>query len=138
MLSNATLWPMIAHAALVFLLYWLLSKMRFAAVRSGSAQAAQFRENREEPPASLLVHNNLRNQFELPVLFHAVCLALYVSTADNWATVALAWIFVLSRYAHSYIHITSNRLRHRRPLFITGFLSLVGMWTWLAIWLALA
>lgn len=138
MLSNATLWPMIAHAALVFLLYWLLSKRRFAAVRSGSAQAAQFRENREEPPASLLVHNNLRNQFELPVLFHAVCLALYVSTADNWATVALAWIFVLSRYAHSYIHITSNRLRHRRPLFITGFLSLVGMWTWLAIWLALA
>ena len=138
MLANATLWPMIAHAALVFLLYWLLSKRRFAAVRSGSAQAAQFRENREEPPASLLVHNNLRNQFELPVLFHAVCLALYVSTADNWATVALAWIFVLSRYAHSYIHITSNRLRHRRPLFITGFLSLVGMWTWLAIWLALA
>lgn len=138
MLSNATLWPMIAHAALVFLLYWLLSKRRVAAVRSGSAQAAQFRENREEPPASLLVHNNLRNQFELPVLFHAVCLALYVSTADNWATVALAWIFVLSRYAHSYIHITSNRLRHRRPLFITGFLSLVGMWTWLAIWLALA
>jgi hypothetical protein len=50
----------------------------------------------------------------------------------------LAWIFVLSRYAHSYIHITSNRLRHRRPLFITGFLSLVGMWTWLAICLALA
>jgi hypothetical protein len=138
MLSNATLWPMIAHAALVFLLYWLLSKRRVAAVRSGSAQAAQFRENREEPPASLLVHNNLRNQFELPVLFHTVCLALYISTADNWATVALAWIFVLSRYAHSYIHITSNRLRHRRPLFITGFLSLVGMWTWLAIWLALA
>lgn len=138
MLSNAMLWPMIAHAALIFLLYWLLSKRRFAAVHSGSAQAAQFRENRQEPLESLLVHNNLRNQFELPVLFHAVCLALYISTADNWATVALAWIFVLSRYAHSYIHITSNRLRHRRPLFIIGFVSLVGMWTWLAIWLALA
>ncbi|WP_105381574.1 MAPEG family protein [Neorhizobium alkalisoli] len=138
MLSNATLWPMIAHAALVFFLYWLLSRRRFTAVRSGSAEAGQFRENRQEPPESLLVHNNLRNQFELPVLFHAVCLALYVSTADNWATVALAWIFILSRCAHSYIHITSNRLRYRRPLFIVGFVALAAMWAWLALWLALA
>lgn len=138
MLSNATLWPMIAHAALVFFLYWLLSRRRFTAVRSGSAQPGQFRENRQEPPESLLVHNNLRNQFELPVLFHAVCLTLYVSTADNWATVALAWIFVLSRCAHSYIHITSNRLRYRRPLFIVGFVSLTAMWAWLALWLTLA
>ena len=138
MLSNATLWPMIAHAALVFFLYWLLSRRRFTAVRSGSAEAGQFRENRQEPPESLLVHNNLRNQFELPVLFHAVCLALYVSTADNWATVALAWIFILSRCAHSYIHITSNRLRYRRPLFIVGFVSLTAMWAWLALWLTLA
>jgi hypothetical protein len=138
MLSNATLWPMIAHAALVFFLYWLLSRRRFTAVRSGSAEAGQFRENRQEPPESLLVHNNLRNQFELPVLFHAVSLTLYVSTADNWATVALAWIFVLSRCAHSYIHITSNRLRYRRPLFIVGFVSLTAMWAWLALWLTLA
>lgn len=138
MLSNATLWPMIAHAALVFFLYWLLSRRRFTAVRSGSAQPGQFRENRQEPPESLLVHNNLRNQFELPVLFHAVSLTLYVSTADNWATVALAWIFVLSRCAHSYIHITSNRLRYRRPLFIVGFVSLTAMWAWLALWLTLA
>lgn len=134
--TNATLWPMIAHAALVFFLYWLLSKRRFAAVKAGSAEAAQFRENRQEPPESLLVHNNLKNQFELPVLFHAVSLALYVSTADNALTVALGWIFVLSRVAHSYVHITSNRLRHRRPIFLVGFFTLVAMWLWLALWLA--
>lgn len=135
--TNATLWPMIAHAALVFFLYWLLSRRRFEAVRGGSIQAGDFRENRQEPPESLLVHNNLRNQFELPVLFYAGCLALYVSTADNMATVALSWIFVLSRYAHSYVHLTSNRLRYRRPLFMLGFFAVIGLWLWLAVWLAM-
>ncbi|MEQ1403582.1 MAPEG family protein [Neorhizobium sp. Rsf11] len=135
--TNATLWPMIAHAALVFFLYWLLSRKRDEAVKAGSAEAGQFRENRQEPPESLLVHNNLKNQFELPVLFHGACLALYASTADNWGTVALSWIFVLSRYVHSYVHLTSNRLRYRRPLFIAGFFSLLAMWIWLAVWLAL-
>ncbi|SMF44405.1 hypothetical protein SAMN02982989_2201 [Xaviernesmea oryzae] len=135
--TDATLWPMIAHAALVFFLYWLLSKRRAEAVRGGSAEAGHFRENRQEPPESLLVHNNLKNQFELPVLFYAGSLALYASTADNWATVALAWIFVLSRYAHSYVHLTSNRLRYRRPIWIVGFFSLMAMWLWLAVWLAL-
>lgn len=134
---NAMLWPMIAHAALVFGLYYLLSKRRFAAVRSGSAKAEQFKENREEPPESLLVRNNIANQFELPVLFHACCLALYVTTADNIGTVVLAWIFVASRYAHSWVHITSNRLRYRRPIWIAGFFSLMAMWVWLAVWLAL-
>ncbi len=134
--TEATLWPMIAHAALVFFLYWLLSKRRYAAVRAGSVKAENFRECREEPPESLLIHNNLKNQFELPVLFYAVSLALYVSTADNPASVALQWIFVASRYAHAYVHITSNRLSQRRPVFLVGFFSLVALWVWLAVWLA--
>ncbi|MBW6420845.1 MAPEG family protein [Rhizobium sp. XQZ8] len=137
-LTDATLWPMIAHAALVFFLYWLLSRRRFEAVRAGSIKAGDFRENRQEPPESLLVNNNIKNQFELPVLFYAVSLALYASTADNWGTVALGWIFVLSRYAHSYIHLTSNRLRYRRPAFMIGFFSLFLMWVWLAVWIAMS
>jgi hypothetical protein len=135
--TEAMLWPMIAHAALVFFLYWLLSRRRFAAVKAGSAEAGQFRENRQEPLESLLVHNNLKNQFELPVLFYVVCIALYVSTADNAATIALAWLFVLSRYAHSYLHLTSNRLRYRRPAFLVGFFTLMMMWIWLAVWMAI-
>jgi hypothetical protein len=135
--TNATLWPMIAHAALVFFLYWRLSTKRVAAVKAGRVQASQFRENLQEPAESLLVHNNLKNQFELPVLFYAISLTLYVSTADNWGTVALGWLFVLVRYAHSYVHLTSNQLRYRRPLFMLSFFTVVVMWAWLAVWLAL-
>nr|CAD6605315.1 membrane protein [Rhizobium sp. TCK] len=136
--STMMIWPMIAHAVLVFGLYFLLSNRRIGAVRAGTAKAEQFKENREEPAESLLIHNNIKNQFELPVLFHAVCLALYVTTADNVVTALLAWAFVLSRYVHAYVHITSNRLRHRRPIWITGFFILILLWLWLAVWLALS
>jgi len=134
--TTAMFWPMIAHAFLVFILYYMLSKRRMAAVRDKGFDPRQFKENLSEPAESVLVHNNLKNQFELPVLFHAGVLAIFISNADNIITIALAWIFVLSRYAHSYVHITSNRLLLRRPLFMVGFLATVLMWGWLAIWLA--
>ena len=134
--TTAMFWPMIAHAFLVFILYYMLSKRRMAAVVSGDVDPRQFKENLAEPAESLLVHNNLKNQFELPMLFHAGVVAIFICNADNIITIALAWIFVISRYAHSYVHITSNRLLLRRPLFMLGFMATVLMWGWLAIWLA--
>jgi hypothetical protein len=138
MISNeAMIWPMVAHAALVLILYVLLSKRRVAAVKAGRATVSQFRANLEEPEDSLFVHNNLKNQFELPMFFHIGCLALFAVDGDNIGTVILAWLFVASRYAHSYVHVTSNRVFLRRNLFMVGVASVVGMWVWLAVWLAL-
>lgn len=135
--TEATIWPMIAHVALVVVLYLLLSARRMRAVREGRARPEQFRENREEPADSLLVRNSIANQFELPMLFYAVSILLYLVDADNPVTVAGGWLFVALRYAHAYVHVTSNRLRYRRPLFIAGMLVLVLLWVWLALWLAL-
>ncbi|MCR6499309.1 MAPEG family protein [Shinella sp. CPCC 101442] len=134
--TEATIWPVIAHVALVFILYFLLSSRRMAAVKSGQAKPEQFRENRDEPLESVTVRNAIANQFELPVLFYAVSILLYLVDADNPVTVAGGWLFVALRYAHAYVHVTSNRLRYRRPLFIAGFAVLGLLWIWLGIWLA--
>ncbi|WP_395773464.1 MAPEG family protein [Agrobacterium pusense] len=130
-------WPMIAHAFLVFILYGLLLYRRKNQTLTSKDAVAQYREKGVEGQASSLVNRNIANQFELPVLFHAICLLLYITDADNVVTVVLAWLFVISRYAHSYVHVTSNRLRYRAPLFGIGFALLVCLWAWLAIWLAL-
>ncbi|WP_421405180.1 MAPEG family protein [Agrobacterium fabrum] len=130
-------WPMIAHAFLVFILYALLLHRRKNHTLTSREAVTQYRERGEEGLASYLVNRNIANQFELPVLFHAICLLLYITDADNVVTVVLAWLFVISRYAHSYVHVTSNRLRYRAPLFGIGFALLVCLWGWLAIWLAL-
>ncbi|MDK1384471.1 MAPEG family protein [Sinorhizobium sp. 8-89] len=129
-------WPMVAHALLVFALYALLSARRVSLVRTGKVEASQFRENRHEPAESLVVRNSIANQFELPVLFHICCVLLYITEADNLVSLGLAWLFVALRYVHAAVHVTSNRLRYRRPLFITGFVTLLAMWGWLCVWMA--
>ncbi|MBN7755726.1 MAPEG family protein [Nitratireductor aquimarinus] len=137
MSQTAIFWPMIAQVALVYAVYLLIGMRRKKAVESGSATVSQFRENRDEPAESLYVRNNLANQFELPVLFYAVCLALFVTGGAGVAAVSLAWVFVLSRCGHAYVHVTSNRIRHRQPLFVLGFFALGAMWLLLALRLAI-
>jgi hypothetical protein len=131
-------WPMVAHAVLVYILYALLGLRRQSAVKAGKIKRSQFRENyaADEPAESLVVRNSIANQFELPLLFYACSIALFVAQADNLAAVILAWIFVASRCAHAYVHVTSNDLRYRSPLFAIGYIALAGMWVWLAIWMA--
>lgn len=131
--QTAIFWPMIAHAALVLAIYVLLGLRRRQAVADGNAKVSQFRENRDEPSESLFVRNALENQFELPVLFYAVCLALQASGAVDALTLSLAWLFVVSRYVHSFIHVTSNRIRHRQPAFVVGFLAVIALWVLLAV-----
>lgn len=130
--QTAIFWPMLAHVLLVMLIYALLGLRRKAAVTAGSARISQFRENQVEPEQSIFVRNALANQFELPMLFHVVCLALYATAGAGVVAVAMAWVFVVSRYVHTFIHVTSNRIRYRQPVFVLGFVLVMAMWGLLA------
>ena len=130
--QTAILWPMIAHALLVAIIYVLLGWRRRVAVRAG-ARPGRFKVRTEDPGISITTANNLMNQFELPVLFHAVCLALFVTDGSSYVTVALAWLFVVLRYVHAWIHVTSNNLRYRSPAFAAGFVVLFAIWIWFAL-----
>jgi hypothetical protein len=131
-------WPMVAHVVLVYSLYGLLGMRRAAVVKAGKIDRREFRDNRDEPSESLVVRNCIANQFEIPVLFHVCCIALFVAQADNLPAVILAWIFVALRYAHAYVHVTSNNLSYRGGLFALGCVALGGMWAWLAVWMFLS
>jgi hypothetical protein len=129
----AIFWPMVAHFALVAAIYVLLGWRRRLAVTRDGAKIRQFKVRTEEPGASVTAANNLMNQFELPVLFHVVCLALFVTNGVSFVAVLLAWVFVALRYFHAYIHVTSNNLRIRSLAFAVGFIVLVLMWAWFAL-----
>ena len=131
-------WPMVAHAVLVVGLYVLLILRRTALVRAGRIDKEDFRENRSErePAESLVVNNCIANQFELPVLFHAACIVLYLTEADSLVAVVLAWLFITARYAHAYVYVTSNRLSLRMPLFAASFAVVACLWIWIAVWMA--
>ncbi|PYB77379.1 MULTISPECIES: MAPEG family protein [Rhizobium] len=128
-------WPLVAHAFLVFCLYALLVVRRAAVVREGKVERIAFRENLAEPEESRVVNRAIANQFELPVLFYAVSVLLFIAEADNIVAVVLAWMFVAARYAQAAMHITGN-LPLRRLFFMLGFAILFLLWSWLVLWMA--
>ena len=76
--------------------------------------------------------NNLKNLFELPVLFYlAVLLSMVLLIQDPVLTV-LAWVFAVSRVIHSLIHCTYNRVMHRFIAYAISCLALILMWLRLA------
>lgn len=72
--------------------------------------------------------DNFRNLFETPVLFYAlVAVALATAHTPSWLVWG-AWLYVLSRLAHSFIHCTYNTVMHRFAVFGLGFSMLIGLW----------
>jgi hypothetical protein len=128
-------WPLAAHVFLVFCLYALLVVRRAAVVRSGKVERIAFRENLAEPEESRVVNRAIANQFELPVLFYAISVLLFMTEADNLVAVVLAWIFVGTRYVHAIMQVTGN-LPLRRLFFMAGFATLFLLWLWLVAWMA--
>ena len=130
------LWPVIAQVVLAFAVYVVLGIRRSEAVRSGAAKVGQFRTRTTEPDVSATAANNVLNQFELPVLFYVGCLALLMITGVSYLTLTLAWLFVLTRYCHAWVHLTSNYLRLRSALFFAGAVLVALLWLCLALKLA--
>jgi hypothetical protein len=134
--STAIFWPMMAQVLLTCAIYLLVSSRRVGAVKAGTAKASDFKLPFVEPEPSASAARNLANQFELPVLFYAACLSLFVTGGAGSVAVAVAWAFVLVRIAHAYVHVTSNRVGIRRQLFIASFVTNLGQWLLLAIHIA--
>ena len=72
--------------------------------------------------------NCFRNQFELPMLFFVLIAFIMITRVGDILLLALAWTFVLLRYAHAYIHTTSNDLNWRFRAYGAGVMVLIVMW----------
>lgn len=79
------------------------------------------------PPRVQAASDNFQNLFELPVLFYLLCFykawGNEVGVVDLW----LANVFVASRYAHSFIHCTYNKVTHRFVAYLIGVAALLIM-----------
>ena len=61
-----------------------------------------------QPPEVANPSDNLKNLFEVPLLFYAVVLYLYVAQQVDTFHVVCAWIFLIFRVLHSVMHCTKN------------------------------
>lgn len=129
--------PVLVQVALTMAVYILLSAAKAKAARRGEVNPARRGLYDDAWPESVLkINNNIRNQFEVPVLFYVLCLVLLVLNAVNSAAIAVAWLFSLSRIAHAYIHIYPNHVPTRRRVFMFGCLMVIALMAMAAFALA--
>jgi hypothetical protein len=80
---------------------------------------------RISPPQVANPSDNLKNLFEIPTLFYALVLYLYVTNQVDSIFVAAAWVFAVFRVLHSAVHCTINVILIRFWLY---FVSAAALW----------
>ena len=80
---------------------------------------------RLSPPSVSNSSDNLKNLFELPTLFYAMVLYLYVTDQVDNIFIIASWVFVGFRILHSMIHCTINIVLLRFWLY---FISAAALW----------
>ena len=126
---EAILMPMFAQVALSFVLLFWMGFLRMQAIRSGAVKPEQIALREPHWPLRVLqIGNAFHNQLELPVLFYVVTLLALMTETLDVILYVLSWMFVLSRFVHAYIHVTSNRLDRRTGVFGVGAIALLMMW----------
>ncbi len=80
------------------------------------------------PPAVSNPSDNLKNLFEIPIIFYVLVLYLFITKQVDALYVSAAWGFVVFRTLHSAVHCTFNRiiLRFYLYLFATIFVWFIA------------
>ena len=129
--SPQILQPMLAMMVLtVVVWFWLYARRIPAMYRAGKpAQAYTTADKAAEflPDAVNFPSSNFKNLFELPVLFYALCLYLFVTGTADRVDVIAAWGFVGLRTAHSVVHCTVNIVILRFYLYLAASIALFLM-----------
>lgn len=136
--SYTIFWPVIALVGVTVVIWLRMYFVRLGEMRTRRIHPQKVATSRAAAGVleDVATADNFRNLFEVPVLFYAVCVALAVTDAVSSTQLALAWGFVMARAAHSFIHITYNRVRHRFIVYVAGTLVVFAMWAVFAFDLA--
>jgi len=82
---------------------------------------------RLSPPEVANPSDNLKNLFEVPVLFYVLALYLFVTSQVDTTHLVAAWIFFVFRALHSAVHCTVNIVPLRFALYLVGSLAVAVM-----------
>jgi hypothetical protein len=126
--------PVFVLIGLTFaLLLWMAGARRGALV-GGETKIRDIALGQQNwPTRATQIGNCFKNQFELPLLFYTlIALALPLRHADLFI-VLMSWVFVVTRFAHAGIFVTSNDLGRRSMAWFAGVLVLFAMWIYFAL-----
>jgi len=135
--NNMILLPVLAQVLLTIIVYGTLVLAKAKAMKGGLVDLDRRALHDDAWPESVMkINNNIRNQFEVPVLFYVLTILLWRLNQTGVLTQSLAWLFVISRFVHAYIHTGSNYVPLRRNVFMFGCVVVLAM-TGVAVWAVL-
>jgi len=126
--------PLFVQVGLTFALLLGMASWRGRALSSGETSPRDVALGRPNWPTRVAqIGDCFSNQFEVPVLFYVlIALALPLRHADL-VIVLLSWVFVVIRFVHAGIFVTSNNVRQRGMAWFAGVLVLLAMWLYFAL-----
>ena len=126
--------PVLAHVVLIFMLYIYLGIVKSKAVKEGTVDRKKAAlDPKAWPEPVVKVINNLGNQFESPIIFYIISIIYYLTNNVDSLLISVMSLYVLTRYMHTYIHVTSNFVPYRFKLFLVGVLILLALTAWLIL-----
>jgi len=119
--QNRIFGPFLGMMLLTLLVWIYMYTRRLWMIRSRNLDPQQLTPGelaRVSPPDVSNPSDNLKNLFEMPVLFYALVLYLFVAGQVDRAYLVAAWLFVLFRALHSAIHCTINVVVVRFTIYV--------------------
>lgn len=131
--------PLLAQVAVVLMVWVWMYATRIPELIRKDIQYKVLKSPTEAAPYLAAVagpSDNLKNLFEMPVLFYAAVLVLYLIQGATELTIALCWAYAGLRFVHSVIQCSYNNVMHRFSVYIVS--TLVLWWVWGVIGLKVA
>jgi hypothetical protein len=132
--------PLLAMVLLTFVVWVYMYVLRLTEISRKSIEPQDLADRSRSQQLltdSANPSNNLKNLFEMPVLFYVAVMLSLVLLIQDRLLVQLAWGFVALRILHSVVHCTYNRVMHRFTAYAISCLILALIWIRLATWILL-
>jgi len=130
MQAQSLIYPMAALFILNIFVMFVMLFYRVKAVRTRKVSPRYFKLNKgsEIPDHLEALSQNYSNLLELPLLFYIICLTVIALELNIEYFSLYAWLYVVFRYMHSFVHITYNNILHRLFIFFISCVILITMW----------
>ena len=121
--------PLFVEVALTLGLLAWMGVARSRDLRSGAVKPGDIALGQDKwSPRTTQIVNCFNNQFQLPVLFYVLTILSIMTRHADIVFIVLAWIFVVCRLCHAYVHTTSNHVTTRGRVYGIGMLALMIAW----------
>lgn len=127
-MKNFTLfYPVLGQMLLTLFVYVAMISQRIKAAKNREVSIKYYQNYSEGKTTQKIITwgRHLSNQFELPVLFYAVCIMHTMVGGVSSFAVTVAWLFFAARVIHAFVHLTYNNVMHRMFSFAASVVFVV-------------